>query len=268
MSAPTSPSRSTRARRRSRSRRPKPIAGPRSRRRFAGRYPVDPFGLDPQLADLVAPGVRGRGPRATSRAASTCPRRGPAVHRLEPRLRRRRTRRARRRGAARDRPAAPRRRRARSLPFLGTVDAPPRCDLEQRARCRGRAARRSPRRHPARADVAAHRRGRRAARGRARAHARADRPRGRAPGRPLRQRRRVVGGHASGRWSRCADPYDPDDPLAAARFTDAMRRAGRRSARLEPRSTGNLASCRRRSPTTARGSRTARGAAATVRRCS
>ena len=25
------------------------------RRRFAGRYPVDPFGLDPQIADLTVP---------------------------------------------------------------------------------------------------------------------------------------------------------------------------------------------------------------------
>src|SRR3954462_9299102 len=28
------------------------------RRRISGRYPVDPFGLDPQLCDLVAPFVR------------------------------------------------------------------------------------------------------------------------------------------------------------------------------------------------------------------
>src|SRR4029077_19748987 len=34
-----------------------PLESPWSaiRRRFAGRYPVDPFGLDPQLADLTVP---------------------------------------------------------------------------------------------------------------------------------------------------------------------------------------------------------------------
>ncbi len=33
------------------------------RRRFDGRFPVDPFGLDPQLVDLVAPAVRVGDPR-------------------------------------------------------------------------------------------------------------------------------------------------------------------------------------------------------------
>ena len=45
---------------------------------FDGRYPIDPFGFDPQLVDLVAPLFT---PRSASRstAASTCPTTGPAV---------------------------------------------------------------------------------------------------------------------------------------------------------------------------------------------
>ena len=48
------------------------------RRRVAGRYPVDPFGLDPQLCDLGAP-VLGAFVRVTVTGAARIPSDGPAV---------------------------------------------------------------------------------------------------------------------------------------------------------------------------------------------
>ena len=90
-------------------RRTEPLVTATLRRRLGGRYPVDPFGLDPQLADLVrAPFVRARRPRRRRPAASTSRRRAGGARR-EPRLRRLRAGRARRRGATRDRSPAARR---------------------------------------------------------------------------------------------------------------------------------------------------------------
>ena len=67
---------------------------------LAGRYPVDPFGLDPQLAESSCPSSRPRFACA-SRARSTCPRAGPAVIVSNRGLRRGGTGRARYRRSAR-----------------------------------------------------------------------------------------------------------------------------------------------------------------------
>ncbi len=56
---------------------PDPI-GKALRRRFTGRYPVDPFGLDPQLCDLVAPPFRAL-VRVRVDHADRIPGDGPAV---------------------------------------------------------------------------------------------------------------------------------------------------------------------------------------------
>jgi len=48
------------------------------RRRISGRYPIDPFGADPQLQDLLAPVVRLGVPVRVTGAAHL-PRRGPAL---------------------------------------------------------------------------------------------------------------------------------------------------------------------------------------------
>jgi 1-acyl-sn-glycerol-3-phosphate acyltransferase len=48
------------------------------RRRFDGRYPVDPFGLDPQLCDLVAPAIATVA-RVEVSGGEHVPARGPAV---------------------------------------------------------------------------------------------------------------------------------------------------------------------------------------------
>jgi len=48
------------------------------RRRLAGRYPVDPYGMDPQLMDLAAPLVRTL-VRVAVEGGSHLPTRGPAV---------------------------------------------------------------------------------------------------------------------------------------------------------------------------------------------
>jgi hypothetical protein len=48
------------------------------RRRFDGQYPVDPFGLDPQLCDLVAPAVTAL-VRVDITGREHIPARGPAV---------------------------------------------------------------------------------------------------------------------------------------------------------------------------------------------
>jgi 1-acyl-sn-glycerol-3-phosphate acyltransferase len=47
-------------------------------RRFSGRYPIDPFGLDPQLADLLSPLV-GFAVRVHIAGGEHVPDRGPAV---------------------------------------------------------------------------------------------------------------------------------------------------------------------------------------------
>jgi 1-acyl-sn-glycerol-3-phosphate acyltransferase len=49
-----------------------------ARRRFMGRYPVDPFGLDPQLADLAAP-VMAAMIRVQTSGGEHVPDHGPAV---------------------------------------------------------------------------------------------------------------------------------------------------------------------------------------------
>ena len=48
------------------------------RRRLSGRYPVDPFGLDPQLSDALAP-VLERIVRVEVHGGEHIPRVGPAV---------------------------------------------------------------------------------------------------------------------------------------------------------------------------------------------
>jgi 1-acyl-sn-glycerol-3-phosphate acyltransferase len=48
------------------------------RRRFSGRYPVDAFGLDPQLADIVAP-IVGLGVRVHIEGEGNVPSTGPAA---------------------------------------------------------------------------------------------------------------------------------------------------------------------------------------------
>ena len=150
---------------------------------------------------------------------------GPARHRLEPRVRRRRAGRARRRGATRERPAAPRRRRAR--------------------RCRSSAP--STRRLGAISssgpDVAAALRAGHLVgiplaptwlrTGAGDAPLEVARALTLAPivpaavraGRPLRRARSASWDVTFGPMVTLRDPYDPDDPLAAARFTEAMRRA-------------------------------------------
>ena len=103
--------------------------------------------------------------------------------------------------------------------------APPRRDQLQRARHARVPARGQPRRGPARAHVAAHRRGHPAPSAAAGDDQRADRARSRCtPGGPF--------GTALGPWRvrfgplvTLPDPYDPGDPLAAARFGEAVRDA-------------------------------------------
>ena len=128
----------------------------RVRRRFGGRYPVDPFGLDPQLADLeraVRPRAR---PRRRHRRASTYRRSGGAVLVVN-------------RGFGVFEPAAVgvavQRATGRRLRVIGAPTAPFVSGLSrrlgaisrQRARPVDVRARRPPRRGPARADVVAHR---------------------------------------------------------------------------------------------------------------
>ena len=48
------------------------------KRRFGGRYPVDPFGLDPQLADIVAP-IVSLGVRVQIEGEENVPKTGPAA---------------------------------------------------------------------------------------------------------------------------------------------------------------------------------------------
>src|SRR5262245_56735627 len=57
--------------------RPEPLPSA-LRRRFDGRYPIDPFGLDPQLCDLVAPVVNAA-VRVDIIGGEHIPARGPAV---------------------------------------------------------------------------------------------------------------------------------------------------------------------------------------------
>jgi 1-acyl-sn-glycerol-3-phosphate acyltransferase len=58
--------------------RPPESLGDQLRRRIAGRYPVDPFGLDPQLADIVAP-VVSFAVRVHVEGAEHLPKSGPAA---------------------------------------------------------------------------------------------------------------------------------------------------------------------------------------------
>ena len=145
------------------------------RRRLSGRYPVDPFGLDPQLADLCVPlftaavrvRIAGGEHVPTTGAAVIVSNRGFGI--AEPAAL----------GVAVQR-ASGRRLRvvgAPDLPFVGTAMRRLGAISSSGPGCRVGAARRPPRRHPARAHLVANRRGRRAARGRARSRSRRSFPR-------------------------------------------------------------------------------------------
>jgi hypothetical protein len=192
------------------------------RRRFAGRYPVDPFGLDPQIADLTVP-VFEAAVRVRLAGGEHVPATGPAVivsnrgfGLMEPAAL----------GIAVQR-ACGRRLRvvgAPALPFLGTA-----------MRRLGAISSSGP-------DVAAALRAghlvgiplaptwlRIGAGDAPHAVARALTL---APIVPAAIRPVGRFGAMFGSWEvtfgplvTLADPYDPDDPLAAARFTEAMRRA-------------------------------------------
>jgi 1-acyl-sn-glycerol-3-phosphate acyltransferase len=192
------------------------------RRRLAGRYPVDPFGLDPQLADLCIP-LFEAAVRVRVQGAEHVPENGPAVivsNRgfgvVEPAAL----------GVAVER-ATGRRLRvvgAPDIPFLGTV-----------TRRLGAIASSEP-------DVAAalragHLVGIPLAPTWLRTGA-GDAPQGvaraltLAPIIPAAVRGIGLLGGAIGSWDvtfgplvTLSQPYDPFDPLAAARFTTAMRRA-------------------------------------------
>ena len=55
------------------------------RRRIEGRYPVDPFGADPQMQDLIAPFVTAT-VRVAGRSPGAVPERRPGGARVEPRV--------------------------------------------------------------------------------------------------------------------------------------------------------------------------------------
>ena len=205
------------------------------RRRLDGRYPVDPFGLDPQLVDLVAPVVHAPssaststggehvpdapGRRCSSRTAASASSSRPCS--------------ASRCGA---RPAAGCASSARpTLPFVGGLARRLGAISAQRARpvaacCAPAISSRVPLAPtwlrtgagiPPRPLLQAMTR------------APIDPGRGDAR-RAVRHRDRARGGCASARWSRSTDPYDPGDPLAAAALRRGGARRGRASSCVEP----------------------------------
>ena len=127
------------------------------RRRLGGRYPIDPFGLDPQLCDAGAPIVEAL-VRVRVEGADRRPRHRTRGVRDESRPRCPRADRARARGAPPGRPAAARRRHARR-PVRRRPAAPARFGERLARRSRRVPARRPPRRGAARADVVALRSG-------------------------------------------------------------------------------------------------------------
>lgn len=197
---------------------------PALRRRVSGRYPVDPFGLDPQLADLCTP-VFEAGLRVRVAGGEHVPARGAAVIVSN-------------RGFGVVEPAAlgvavhranGRRLRvvgAPSLPILGSV-----------TRRLGAISSSGP--DVASALRAGHLVGIPLAptwlrTGAGDAPLAVARALTLAPIVPAAVRGVGFLGGIVGSWDvtfgplvTLADPYDPDDPLAAARFTDAMRRAVR-----------------------------------------
>jgi 1-acyl-sn-glycerol-3-phosphate acyltransferase len=192
------------------------------RRRFTGRYPVDPFGLDPQLADLVVP-LFAAGVRVRVSGGEHVPASGPAVIVSN-------------RGFGVAEPAAlgtaVRRSTGRRMRVVGAPDVPFLGTLTRRLGAIASTG----------ADVAAALRAGhlvgvplaptwlRTGAGEGPyelARALTISPIVPAALRPV-GRLGVMGGswHVTfGPRVTLPDPYDPDDPLAGARFTDAMRRA-------------------------------------------
>jgi 1-acyl-sn-glycerol-3-phosphate acyltransferase len=192
------------------------------RRRFAGRYPVDPFGLDPQLADLTVPLFQAA-VRVRLSGGEHVPATGPAVIVSN-------------RGFGVGEPAAlgvaVERASGRRLRIVGAPTVP----------LLGTAMRRLGAISSSGPDVAAALRAgylvgiplaptwlRTGAGDAPHAVARALTlaPIVPAAVRPVGRFGSVIGSWevTFGPMVTLADPYDPDDPLAAARFTDAMRRA-------------------------------------------
>ena len=193
------------------------------RRRFSGRYALDPFGLDSQIADTLIP-VLNTLVRVTVLNGEHVPVDGAAVivsnrgfGLAEPTA-------ARAGGEANDRPAPAGRRRA-----VGTVHwfgvAPDRRHRCERTRRHGRVPRRASRRRPARGNVVAHRRGCGAA---ALAQAMTHNPIVPAAVKPIGRFGGVIGSWQVrfGSLVTLPEAYEPDDPLAAARFLRCH--AGRR----------------------------------------
>ena len=192
------------------------------RRRISGRYPVDPFGLDPQIADLFAP-LLDAALRVRLYGGEHLPATGPAVVVSN-------------RGFGVYEPAAlgvaVQRVTGRRLRVVGAPDVPLFGTVTRRL---GAIASSGP-------DVAAalragHLVGIPLAQTWLRTEA-GDAPQSvaraltLAPIVPAAVRSLGRFGGVIGSWEvtfgplvTLADPYDPDDPLAAARFTDAMRRA-------------------------------------------
>ena len=192
------------------------------RRRVSGRYPVDPFGLDPQLADLVTP-LFSAAVRVRVAGGEHVPSAGPAVIVSN-------------RGFGFAEPSAlavaVNRASGRRLRVVGAPDFP----------VFGRATRRLGEISSSGPDVATALRAGHLV-GIPLAHTWLRTGAGEAPlavaraltlapivpaaVRPLGRFGTVIGSWAVtfGPMVTLADPYAPDEPLAAARFTDAMRRA-------------------------------------------